>query len=255
VADTSDRVRRAVVTGGAQGIGLAVGELLHCDGWEVVLADIRGDAAAEAAARLGAPASAVSLDVSSAREVARAAEEIGARWEAVDALVTAAGIELNAPVGELAHQDWDHVVGVCLTGQFLCLQAFLPMLRAAGGSAVCVGSVMSRAVYPGASAYAAAKAGVEGFVKAAALDCAPEVRINCVMPGTTDTAMVRRDLTGAALDRLLAEASASVPLERVAQPCEIAAVIAFLVSPSAGYITGSSVVVDGGLLTKLGTDV
>jgi hypothetical protein len=248
-------MRRAVITGGARGIGLAVGERLHRAGYEVLLADVRADLAEQAAARLEARASAVALDVSNVDAVRRLADDLGRRWHGrVDALVTAAGVEVNAPLGELEPQAWDQMIGVGLTAHYACLRAFLPLLQAARGAAVCVGSVMSRAMYPGAAAYAAAKAGVEGFVKAAALDCAPEVRVNCVMPGTTDTQMLRRDLTGQAAESLLSQAAADIPLGRVADPAEIAAVIAFLLSPDAGYMTGASVVVDGGLLTRLGTD-
>lgn len=249
------RPRRAVVTGGARGIGAAVGEVLHRAGYEVVLGDTRADVAERSAARLGTGASAFELDVADAAAVQRLAETLRHRWDGgLDALVTAAGMEVNATLPELEQRDWDRMLAVGLTGQYLCLRAFLPLLREAQGAVVCVGSVMGHAVYPGASAYAATKAGLEGFVKAAALDCAPGVRVNCVLPGAADTPMLRRDLRGQELDRLLDRAAADIPLGRVAEPAEIADVIAFLLSSGARYMTGSSVVVDGGLLTRLATD-
>lgn len=244
----------AVVTGAASGIGSAVATVLHRKGWEVALLDIAEEVHA-AAERLGPGACAFTIDVSEARRVEAVAAEVSQRWRKLDGLVMAAGIEVNERLEQLRQPDWDRVLGVDLTSQYLGLRAFLALLRAGRGAVVCLGSVLGRAAYPGAAAYAAAKAGLEGLVRAAAVDCAPDVRVNCVLPGTTDTPMLRREHAGAALEALLNEAGASVPLGRVARPEEIAAVVAFLVSHDAAYMTGSSVVVDGGLLAKLGSNV
>jgi len=251
----NDAGPRALVTGAAGGIGLAAAARLARQGWQVALADIQGDAVKNAATELGDSAFAIELDVSDPAAVAAAGAHLEQRWSGLEGLVLAAGIELNKPLASSDADDWDHVIGIVLSGQFLCLRSLLPLLRSAGGAVVCVGSVVGRAAYPGASAYATAKAGLEGLVRAAAIDCAPAVRVNCVLPGTTDTQMLRQGRSGAALDALLREAGERVPLGRVAEADEIAAAIAFLLSSDASYLTGSSLVVDGGLLARLATDV
>jgi NAD(P)-dependent dehydrogenase (short-subunit alcohol dehydrogenase family) len=236
----------AVVTGAASGIGRAVAARLAADGWPLLLLDADGEALHRAAAPLHARAATV--DVADGEAVAAVAGGLGGPC---GALVLAAGIEPNAPLGELDLATWRRVIDVNLGGQFTCLRAFLPQLRAARGAVVCVGSVVGRAAYRGATAYAASKAGLEGLVRAAALDLAPDVRVNCVLPGTTDTAMLRGGRAGAELDALLRDASDPIPLGRVAQPAEIADVIAFLLAPEAAYVTGASIAVDGGLGARL----
>jgi len=240
----------AVVTGAASGIGLAVATRLGADGWPLLLLDADGERVEHAAERLGARAAIV--DVADPASVEAAAAGLAGPC---GALVLAAGIERNVPLDDLGAGEWRRVVDVNLGGQYLCLRAFLPRLREARGAVVCIGSVVGRAAYPGATAYAASKAGLEGLVRAAAIDCAPAVRVNCLLPGSTDTPMLRGDRTGAALDALMDEARSAVPLGRVARPEEIAAVAAFLVSDDAGYVTGASVVVDGGLGARLATNV
>ena len=240
----------AVITGAASGIGRATATRLAADGWPLLLVDADAEGLARVAAQTGAAAAVV--DIADAAAVAALADALRGPC---GALVLAAGIEPNAVLDELDAATWQRVLDVNLGGQYHCLRAFLPALRAAHGAVVCVGSVVGRAVYRGAAAYAASKAGLEGFVRGAAIDLAPDVRVNCVLPGTTDTAMLRGDRTGAALDALLREASAAVPLGRVARAEEIADVVAFLVSPAAAYVTGAAVPVDGGLGARLATNV
>jgi NAD(P)-dependent dehydrogenase (short-subunit alcohol dehydrogenase family) len=248
--------RTALVTGAASGIGRAVAGRLGAAGWAVAVLDVNADAAEAAADELGATAFALPCDVSDPAAVEAAVAELGSRVERLEALVGVAGVEVSQAIATHRAEEWDRVLGINLTGQFLCMRFCAELLGRGRASIVCIGSPLGRAAYPNASAYAASKAGLEGLVRAAAVEWAPRgVRVNCVLPGTTDTPLLRGTATGPALERLLTEAAESVPLGRVAQPAEIAGIVEFLLSEDASYITGASIAVDGGLLAALVTDI
>jgi len=248
--------RTVLITGAASGIGLAVARRLSATGWAVALLDVSADAAATAATELGAKAFALPCDVSDPAAVEAAVSELRSRVDRLEGLVGVAGVEVSQALEVQSSEEWERVLAINLTGQFLCMRCCAHLLERGSGSVVCIGSPLGRAAYPNASAYAASKAGLEGLVRAAAVEWAPrQVRVNCVLPGTTDTPLLRGAATGRALDRLLKEAAASVPLGRVAEPAEIAGIVEFLLSGEASYITGASIAVDGGLLAKLATHV
>jgi meso-butanediol dehydrogenase/(S,S)-butanediol dehydrogenase/diacetyl reductase len=249
--------RTVLVTGAAGGIGRAIVERLAADGVRVVAADLDAVRAEEVAAGLGGDHLALAFDVRDADAVARAADALAAQAGGLDGLVVAAGVEHHAPLGETTPEVWTKLVETNLTGSFLCLRACLPLLRARRGATVMIASPGGRAVWPGASAYAASKAGVEGLVRAAAIDLAGEgLRVNAVVPGTTDTPLLRAVTPdGEDPDAFVRAVGCAIPLGRVAAPFEVAAVVAFLLGDDARYVTGASWEVDGGLLARLGTDV
>lgn len=239
--------RLAFVTGAASGIGAATARLLAERGARVVLADIDLDAASGVAIeieRTGDHAMPVLIDVGDASSVEQAIAQATRGGEELSLAVNAAGITGSlTPCGNLGLEDWARILGVNLTGTFLCMRAQVAsMLRGGGGAIVNVSSIMGSHALPGTAAYAASKHGVEGLTKAAALDYAKQgIRINALAPGYVDTPMIAGRVP-AVQDKIVA----MHPVGRIAQPAELASVIAFLLSDEASFITGSVHLADGG---------
>ncbi len=240
--------RKALVTGGGSGIGLATAELLRQAGADICVLDRRVDALSEAAARVGGKG--VTADVadpdSAADGVRAAADALGGP---VEILVNAAGIYRIAPLLELETGDWDEVIDTNLRGSFLVAREVVRGSVAAGrGGAIVNISSVAAMIADGAEPaahYNASKAGVIALTKQMAVEWAPyHVRVNAVCPGLIDTPMLRMmDDPGAGRAYL----DSRVPLRRLGRASEVAAVIAFLVSDAASYLTGVAVPVDGGL--------
>jgi NAD(P)-dependent dehydrogenase (short-subunit alcohol dehydrogenase family) len=230
--------RVVVVTGADSGIGAATARRLHACGAGVVLVDVRESVKARAD-ELGERAGYVVVDVASADGWADVASACAARGR-VDVLVSNAAHHIGGPLVDLAPADWDRQIGVNLTGAYLGLRALLPMLQQTAGRVVIVSSVHALLGLPGHPAYAAAKGALTALTRQVAVDYAP-VRVNCVLPGPILTPMWD-GVTEA--DR--AKSIASTLLKRFGEPDEVAAAIEFLASDAASFITGTTLVVDGG---------
>lgn len=237
----------AFITGGGSGIGAATARLLAQRGAAVVLADIDEAAARRVAAELaqqGAAASALRLDVSDPRSVDDAVDSAAALHGRLDLAVNAAGVAGRlVPCGEYELADWHRIIAVNLTGLFLCMRAEIRRMELHGGGAIVnLSSIMGQAALAGTVAYAASKHGVEGATKAAALDYAARgIRINAVAPGYVDTPLIA-GRSANAQERIVS----MHPMGRIAQPDEIAEVVAFLLSARASFITGAVHHADGG---------
>lgn len=229
----------AIVTGGAGGIGSAVVARLRQQGVRVGVAD-------RAAVTGGADASA-EVDVTDAASVSAGIASLREQLGAVDRLVCCAGIVSEAPIDQLDPDEFRRVVEVSLTGTYLAAQAVVPALRAqGGGSIVALSSGYGTSGYPFGGHYAAAKAGVDAFVKSLAREVASDgIRVNAVAPGPVWTPMLDHIQDQEAWRR---DREASIPLGRVADADDIAAPICFLLSDDARYVTGQVLHVNGGLL-------
>lgn len=240
----------AVVTGGAAGIGAAVCGRLVAEGCRVVVVDRDGARAEQVASDLGSAALAVAADVASEDGVGRAWEAAVDRFGGVDCLHANAGVlGPMAPLADLGVADFDGVMAVNLRGVFLSLRAFLAHRRAqrGQGAAVITASVDSfRGARRGGGLYITSKHAVLGLMRTAALEGAPlGIRVNAICPGMVDTQLLRDARTR--FDADPDAAAAVVPMQRLGQPDEIAAAVAWLLSAEAPYVTGAALVADGAL--------
>jgi NAD(P)-dependent dehydrogenase (short-subunit alcohol dehydrogenase family) len=234
--------RRALVTGGASGIGLATARRFVGEGARVALVDV-SPVVAEVAAELGGPAYVV--DVRDPAAVTTAVDAAARELGGLDTVFNNAGVGWMSLLHETDDDAWSRVVRTCLDGVFHVLRAGIPhLLAAGGGSVVNTGSISGLRPAAGEGPYAAAKAAVHALTATAALEYAPTVRINAVAPGTVVTGMTSVVAGLPAGEKFWRE---KVPLDYLARPEEIADVVVFLCSPLARYVTGQTITVDGGL--------
>lgn len=240
--------RSVLVTGGAGGIGEATGWLMVERGARVILAD-RDGRVEEAARRIGGATGWVVADVSQPDGAALAVGVAVGREGRLDVLVNGAGWDQPGLFCDSAPELWDTIVTVNFTSVLACTHAALPHLATSGGAVVSVASDLARVGGWGEAVYAGAKAAVVAFSKSLAREVARDgIRVNCVSPAITRTpfeARLRADPVGA---RIVEGAVRATPMRRPAEPAEIAEAIAFLASDAAGFITGQSLSVNGGVV-------
>ncbi len=246
--------RVGLVTGSAQGMGLAIATALAEEGAKVVIADIQEETIAKSVADLkekGFEALGVTLDVTKKESVAAGIKKVVDEWGRLDILVNNAGGALHTPhvLGEIEEKHWDLVVNVNLKGSFFTCQEAIPVMAKQGKGAIVNISALAahyRASLAGVQ-YTAAKAGVEGLTRQLAYDWGPEgIRVNAVAPTVTMTGDRVRGLWEGKGEDEQAKILSNIPLRRLSEPSEIAAAVVFLASDEASYITGVTLDVVGG---------
>jgi NAD(P)-dependent dehydrogenase (short-subunit alcohol dehydrogenase family) len=249
--------KTAIVTGAGQGIGQAIAEAFVREGANVVIAEINAASGSQVAQRLtqsGARVLFVQTDVSKEDSVKSMVREAVARFGAVHALCNNAALEIAKDLRDMEAEEWDRVLSVNLRSIYMCTRALLPhFIAAGGGSVVNISSVQALASTGRVAAYTAAKGGMLSMTRDLAQDFGKfNIRVNAICPGCIDTPMQERALARLPNpNQALTALCDSIPMRRTGKPKEIAEAVLFLSSSRASYITGATLVVDGGLLTQL----
>jgi NAD(P)-dependent dehydrogenase (short-subunit alcohol dehydrogenase family) len=242
----------AIVTGGASGIGLATAQLLADEGATVVIADINAEQGKQAEAQInskGGRSVFVQCNVALSADCQRVVQTAVEKFGRLDIVFNNAGIIRRTDVIGISEEDWDLVMAVNVKSIYLMSKYAIPEIAKQGGGAIVnTGSGWGIKGGRNAISYCASKGAVVNMTRALAIDHGPQnIRVNCICPGDTDTPMLRNEAKqlGQAEDKFMAEA-AERPLNRYAQPVEIAQAVLYLVSDAASYVTGAVLAVDGG---------
>jgi 3-oxoacyl-[acyl-carrier protein] reductase len=240
--------RVAIVTGGGRGIGRAVAVRLANEGANVAISyrsnDVSAEEAAEEVRAAGVKCEVFKGDVASPEDVKALFEGVGEAFGRIDILVNNAGLTRDNLMMRMKEDEFDDVISTNLKGTYLCTRAALrPMIRARWGRIVNISSVVGLVGNPGQANYAASKAGIIGFTKSVAREVAQRgITANVVAPGYVET-----ELTGSLPEKVKDQIRDQVPAGRFGEAGEVAEVVAFLVGDGAGYVTGQTLAVDGGM--------
>jgi glucose 1-dehydrogenase len=241
--------KTALITGAAVGIGRAIALRLAEEGCRLALADrerLPLEQFAQELSSAGHTVLPIEANIADTAAIKRMLDLALAQFGQLDILVNNAAIDRRGPAHMLSEEDWDVTIDVSLRGAFLCAKYALPALLASQGSIVNISSVNSMIHAPGLPAYSAAKGGIDALTRQMALEYGPcGVRVNAVNPGLIATEKVQAAMEANPEDAALARAC--YPLDRIGQPAEVAAAVAFLASEEASFITGVTLLVDGGL--------
>ncbi len=240
------RGRRVVISGASSGIGLETARMLASGGAEVCLTARRADPLAAAAQDIGGGSWAWPCDVADPESVVALAAEVGSRWGSVDGLVNNAGIAPMARLDETTNEVWDEVFAINVRGPFVLCRELGGLLHGGSSPAVVnVSSTLAERAIPGMAAYNASKAALNQLTRSLALEWAPQVRVNAVMPAVVDTPIhLSRGMSSEQVEAM----GEMHPMKRVGQPEDVAAMIVFLLSDASSWMTGAVIPVDGGIL-------
>jgi NAD(P)-dependent dehydrogenase (short-subunit alcohol dehydrogenase family) len=244
--------KTAVITGGAQGIGLCLVKEFLRTGYNVAAADIDAEAGAELKASLKAGCGLLFLkcDVSSEKDVRLFMEAAAKKFKSIDVLVNNAGIGINRPVEELSLNEWNRVIGVNLTGAFLCSRQAAKHLRTTRGNIINIASTRGLMSEKNTEAYSASKGGILSLTHALAVSLGPDIRVNSISPGWIEVSDWKKKNDFKVPVHSQADREQH-PAGRVGTPYDIAEAALFLASKKAGFITGQNFVIYGGMTKKI----
>ncbi|MBA1194849.1 SDR family oxidoreductase [Pseudomonas entomophila] len=247
--ETSHNGRVALVTGAARGIGLGIAAWLICEGWQVVLSDVDRKRGAKVAKALGDNAWFVSMDVADEKDVVTGVAQVLGQFGRLDALVCNAAVAdpHSGTLESLSLSQWNRVLAVNLSGAMLLAKHCAPYLRAHGGAIVNLASTRAHQSEPDTEAYAASKGGLMALTHALAISLGPEIRVNAVSPGWIDA----RDPGRRRAEPLSSTDHGQHPVGRVGTVEDVAALVAWLLSGQASFVTGQEYVIDGGMTRKM----
>ncbi|MEI6404829.1 MAG: SDR family NAD(P)-dependent oxidoreductase [Actinomycetes bacterium] len=242
----------ALITGGAKGIGAAISDEFARNQWNVIVSGrdlVAIDSTVSTLTKKypNVSITGVVMDVTDTDSIAKAFETISQQHDALTTVVNCAGIIIRKSIEEVSDEEWLRVIDTDLSSAFkVCRAASTLLGRATQASVVNVGSIAGSVGIAGRTGYTSAKAGLEGFTRTLALEWAPRnIRVNNVAPGWTRTEMVDNGILDGRIDE--AFLNSRIGLGRLAEPAEIASAVFFLASPAASYITGQTLLVDGGI--------
>ena len=246
------RDRVAIVTGAGSGIGRAIALALAAEGARVAIADVDEQGAkttADAIAAAGGEAHAYRVDITDKAAVDAMVDAVVARWGGLHIHVNNAGWDRPAPFVETTEDFWDKILAINLKGPIICTRAALgPMIRQGYGKIVSIASDAGRVGSTGEAVYSAAKGGIIAFTKTIARETARHrINVNCVCPGPSDTPLFRNEFAGVN-PRLAESLTRVIPWGRLGTPDDVAPAVVFLASDDAGFITGQTLSVSGGLV-------
>lgn len=247
----------ALVSGGAQGIGRAIAALLQREGAHVFILDSDSAVGTQSATELSEknpalPVRFIPVDLCHGSQIRAAVESVRKFHDHIDLLVNNAGIKLEKSFEEITTEDWDRVLNVNLRGSFLLAQAAVDMFPHSGGAIVNISSVHATRAFPQAIPYACSKAAMVALTRNLALELAPrKIRVNCISPGYIDTRIWEDSLRRSSDPVAVAAQTAALhPVGRRGVPDDIAGAVLFLASDKSSFITGTDLIVDGGLTIR-----
>ncbi|MDQ2839618.1 MAG: SDR family oxidoreductase [Acidobacteriota bacterium] len=249
-----DEPKVALITGAASGIGAGIAELFAESGYAVAAVDIDGEGVKRMARKLSAHASAIAIpaDIGVEDQAQAAVASVIREFGTLSVLVNNAGIEVGGAITDLDVAQWDRQIAVNLRGAFLMSRYSIPAMRQRGGAIIHVSSVHAFVSWAGSAAYDATKAGLLGLTRAMAIDHGPEgIRVNAICPGYIDTPLMEKWLDSVSdREATMRQVLGVHPVGRIGTPRDVAQAALFLASDAASFISGTCLVVDGGMTAQ-----
>jgi NAD(P)-dependent dehydrogenase (short-subunit alcohol dehydrogenase family) len=245
--------RVIIISGAGSGIGRATAILFGQEKAAVVVLDWNGESAQSTVNEIergGGVGLALQVDVSDSPQVKAAVAKTVEKYGRIDILFANAAVQIIKPIELTSDEDWEHVISANLKGSFLCCREVVPVMRRQRSGCILIASSgHAFHSYPGYTAYAASKGGQLAMMRAMAIDCAPDgIRVNCIVPGATETQLLKAHFENNPEEK--ARLVEKIPMGRLATPEDIARAVRMLASADGAYITGTSLVIDGGLLAR-----